>query len=196
MEFVPFPKMARLSREIIVTEKLDGTNASVCITSGEAQADDPFVIARLEQASGPPLCMYVGSRTRWITPKEDNHGFAAWVKENADSLFELGEGHHFGEWWGRGIQRTYSRPDRAFSLFNTTRWAVDRPACCDVVPELYRGEFGQSPIMKALCALEKNGSVAQPGFMKPEGIVIYHCAAGVGFKKTIEKDESPKGMQA
>ena len=29
IEFVGFPKMARLSREIIITEKIDGTNAAV-----------------------------------------------------------------------------------------------------------------------------------------------------------------------
>ena len=32
MEFEGFPKIARLSREIVVTEKIDGTNARVCIT--------------------------------------------------------------------------------------------------------------------------------------------------------------------
>ena len=192
MEFVPFPKMARLSREIIVSEKIDGTNASICITAGEAQADDPMVIARLPQVSGPPLCMYAGSKSRWITPKEDNHGFAAWAVENAESLFELGEGHHFGEFWGRGIQRTYSQPIKRFSLFNTTRWAIDRPACCHVVPELYRGEFGQSSIMKALAELQKNGSQAAPGFMDAEGIVIYHVAGNVGFKKTIKDDDKRK----
>jgi hypothetical protein len=31
-EFAEFPKMARLSRECIITEKIDGTNAQICIT--------------------------------------------------------------------------------------------------------------------------------------------------------------------
>jgi len=31
--------------------------------------------------------------------------------------------------------------------------------------------------------------------MKPEGIVCFHVAAGMGFKKTIEKDEMPKGLK-
>jgi len=31
-EFREFPKMARLSRECVITEKLDGTNGQVCIT--------------------------------------------------------------------------------------------------------------------------------------------------------------------
>lgn len=29
--------------------------------------------------------------------------------------------------------------------------------------------------------------------MKPEGIVVFHVAGGYLFKKTIEKDEEPKG---
>jgi hypothetical protein len=39
------------------------------------------------------------------------------------------------------------------------------------------------------------GSKAAPGFMKPEGIVVFHVAGNVGFKKTIEKDEEPKGAR-
>jgi len=31
MEFVSFPKIARLSRECVITEKIDGTNASIYI---------------------------------------------------------------------------------------------------------------------------------------------------------------------
>ena len=81
-EFIEFPKMARLSREVVITEKIDGTNA--CIYIGE---DGEFL---------------VGSRTRWITPDQDNHGFAAWAYANKDKLLLLGHGTHFGEWWGTG----------------------------------------------------------------------------------------------
>lgn len=37
-----------------------------------------------------------------------------------------------------------------------------------------------------------NGSVAAPGFANPEGVVIYHTAGNVLFKKTLIKDEIPK----
>jgi hypothetical protein len=30
--------------------------------------------------------------------------------------------------------------------------------------------------------------------MKPEGIVVFHVAGNVGFKKTLEKDDVPKGQ--
>src|SRR5690606_13561404 len=109
--FTEFPKIPRLNRNIIVTEKIDGTNASIFI--GE---DGEFL---------------VGSRTRWITPEKDNFGFAAWAHENRDELMKLGPGHHFGEWWGRGIQRGYGLNERRFSLFNTSRWTPETlPACC------------------------------------------------------------------
>ncbi|MES2133853.1 MAG: RNA ligase family protein [Bacteroidota bacterium] len=32
LDFLEFPKMPRLSREVIITEKIDGTNAQLLIT--------------------------------------------------------------------------------------------------------------------------------------------------------------------
>ena len=81
MEFKPFTKIARLQREIIVTEKIDGTNAQICITE-----DGQFL---------------TGSRTRWITPDDDNFGFSKWAHEHKEELMGLGMGQHFGEWWGK-----------------------------------------------------------------------------------------------
>lgn len=172
-EFTGFPKMPRLSREIIITEKIDGTNAQIYITN-----DGDFL---------------VGSRTRWITPENDNYGFARWAYEHKDELMGLGAGQHFGEWWGQGIQRGYGLTEKRFSLFNVSRWNDSRPACCHVVPTLYRGIFDESEIIRCLNTLGGYGSHAAPGFMKPEGVIIYHTAAGIGFKKTLEKDEQPKG---
>ena len=39
-EFIEFPKMARLSREVIVTEKLDGTNAQIFIQHESLESKD------------------------------------------------------------------------------------------------------------------------------------------------------------
>lgn len=174
--FEPFQKIARLSREIVVTEKIDGTNAQIEIT------DDGRVLA--------------GSRNKYITPEDDNFGFAKWVAENEDELRKLGYGRHYGEWWGAGIQRRYGLSTKRFSLFNVHRWGESRPSCCDVVPVLYKGVFDQSEINGALFRLKVGGSVAAPGFMDPEGVVIYHTAAGVLFKKTLDKDDEPKGKAA
>ncbi len=178
IEFIEFPKIARLSRECIITEKIDGTNAQVCITE-----DGQFLI---------------GSRTRWITPEQDNYGFAKWAIDNKEELLKLGVGKHFGEWWGSGCQRGYNLPkgEKRFSLFNVSRWTEEQPpSCCHLVPLLYRGLFSTEACIEALNKLKIEGSLASPGFMKPEGIVCYHVAAGIGFKKTIEKDEAPKSLQ-
>ena len=176
-EFIGFPKMARLSRECIITEKIDGTNAQIYIE------DDG-------------VTMHVGSRTRWLRPGEsDNFGFRAWCEDNRDELLKLGPGRHFGEWWGQGIQRRYGLDHKRFSLFNVDRWTDDvRPACCLIVPVLYKGAFDTATIEGVLKYLAANGSCAAPGFMKPEGIVVWHVAANFGFKKTIEKDEVPKSL--
>jgi hypothetical protein len=36
--------------------------------------------------------------------------------------------------------------------------------------------------------------MAAPGFMNPEGVVIYHTAGDLYFKKTIKNDDKPKGQ--
>lgn len=188
-EFVEFPKIPRLSREIVITEKIDGTNGVIYI--GE---DGEFL---------------VGSRTRWITPEADNHGFARWAYENKEELLKLGAGIHYGEWWGSGIQRGYGliKGEKRFSLFNTGRWAKFQgnpileekqeycPKCCEVVPVLYTGMFDTDTIQEVLDKLRTNGSYVSPRFMKPEGIVIFHTQGRLLFKKTIEKDELYKGKQ-
>jgi hypothetical protein len=174
--FVAFPKIARYSREVIVTEKIDGTNAQVRVNDTMTE-------------------VFAGSRSQWITPEADNFGFARWVVENREELLKLGPGSHFGEWWGAGIQRRYDLKEKRFSLFNTHRWAdaVTRPSCCGVVPVLWQGAFDELDAAAILTKLATEGSVAAPGFMKPEGIVIFHTAAQWLLKKTIEKDDAPKG---
>lgn len=182
--FESFSKIPRLSRQCIVTEKIDGTNGQILITE-EKQ-------------------LWVGSRNQWISTPDcriqtDPFGFSRWVAEHEDELIEgLGIGRHFGEWWGSGIQRGYGlqKGEKRFSLFNTSRWSDDavRPKCCKVVPTLYAGMFDTSIIQDCLNRLRESGSIAAPGFMRPEGVVIYHVAANSMFKKTIEKDEEPKGF--
>jgi hypothetical protein len=62
------------------------------------------------------------------------------------------------------------------------------------VPELYRGDFTTEAISTQIERLRTLGSVAAPGFMKPEGVVIFHTAGNLMFKKTLENDESPKSL--
>jgi len=197
-EFKEFPKIARFSREVIVTEKIDGTNGQIFIG-----ADGEFL---------------VGSRTRWITPEEDNHGFARWAYDHESELRELGPGRHFGEFWGSGIQRGYGlqQGEKRYSLFNVIRWCLNGqipqpipilknnnprevvrlqevlPPCVGLVPILWRGNFDDINIPYILKDLAITGSYASPGFLSPEGIVIFHVAGNMGFKKTLERDDEPK----
>ena len=176
-EFEMFPKISRLSRDCVVTEKIDGTNAQICISETyEVQ---------------------VGSRNRWITETTDNYGFHRWVMENKDALIaELGIGRHYGEWWGSGIQRGYGleKGIKRFSLFNTSRWKDVPLVCCSVVPILWEGRFNMVVIDDCINSLRRGGSMAAPGFMNPEGVVIFHKASGTMFKKTLENDSEPKGV--
>jgi len=190
MEFTAFPKMPRLSREMVITEKIDGTNAQVCIVECEGHPMEGAIY----EADG--LALFAGSRTRWVTPDSDNYGFARWCKENGAELLNLGVGRHFGEWWGQDIQRGYGLKEKRFSLFNVGRWADDiiRPNCCHVVPTLFQGKFDTYTASGCLEILSTHGSQAAPGFMRPEGIVIFHVAGNFGFKKTIEKDDVPKTL--
>ena len=200
MQFEGFPKLSRLLRPCVITEKLDGTNAQVFIRvlkgDEEMPTDTPMVAVRCN------LILYAGSRTRYLTPEADNFGFAAWVKAHAHELCGLGAGRHFGEWWGHKIQRGYGLEGRRFSLFNTHRWGPGRdletfpkeaPACCSVVPVLHRGVFSTEVVSNVLDDLKSQGSRAVPGYRDPEGVVIDHEAAGMSFKVTLEHDEAPKG---
>jgi hypothetical protein len=187
--FEPFPKLARLSRGCVITEKLDGTNAQVYVRPHEGNHEPPYLGCEAMH-EGQPYEIFAGSRTRTITPgkETDNYGFAAWVWEHKDELVKLGPGRHFGEWYGRGIQRGYGLAERRFALFDTSRWPEQRPrpACVDVVPVLHNGEFDTSAINSAMLLLKHTGSVAVPGFMDPEGIVVYHSASRASFKKTFD----------
>lgn len=117
-EFKSFEKIARAKTGFgcVVTEKIDGTNAQILIEDGKIVG--------------------VGSRNRWIKPgkEHDNYGFAGWVEQNEEELLKLGDGYHFGEWYGCGIQRNYGLKEKRFALFNSGRWSnpLDRPPAQNV----------------------------------------------------------------
>lgn len=198
--FEPFPKLTRFSHDWTITEKIDGTNAQILITPPDASADWPR--EKLEQAA--QFCLgsvhgfdiYAGSRKQMLTVKQDNYGFAKFVQQNAPQLISaLGEGRHFGEWCGLGIQRNYGLPQKVFALFNTHRWAeADLPDRVTTVPVLETG-YLDSPggaADYALAELREKGSVFAPGFNNPEGVVMFHRPSQTAFKKTFDYDEQGK----
>ncbi|MEZ2409809.1 RNA ligase family protein [Bosea sp. RCC_152_1] len=160
--FSAYPKTPRISKAFwcIITEKLDGTNAQIIIENGQIVG--------------------VGSRSRLITPGKltDNYGFAGWVEQNASELVKLGDGRHFGEWYGNGIQRGYGLDHKRFALFDAMRWSgrnvppEEFPNCVEVVPVIYRGEYSPAKVTEAMELLRYGGSYAAEGFMNPEGIIV------------------------
>lgn len=181
-EFEAWPKTPRLYRDVVITEKIDGTNAAIIV-----------------EDRGGFLVVAAQSRNRLITPDADNHGFATWVDDNAGQLAALlGPGRHFGEWWGSGIQRGYglAKGEKRFSLFNTRKWADLDSDLVGVVPVLYEGGFSDWQVDVQLERLRQFGSYAAPGFMNPEGVCIFHTAAGRVFKVTLDNDGQPKSAVA
>ncbi|WP_190822039.1 RNA ligase family protein [Saccharopolyspora pogona] len=178
-EFRKWPSTPRLFRPIVITEKIDGTNACVIVSEDGSE-------------------VWAQSRNKLITPDDDNAGFARWVADNAGVLADvLGPGYHFGEWWGSKIQRTYGlvNGDKRFSLFNVKLYEevyTDYVPGLGLVPVLYQGRFSEWEIDVSLEILRAYGSVAAPGFMNPEGIVVYHTAMRAGFKVLLENDHISK----
>lgn len=176
-EFTAWGKTPRLFRSMVITEKIDGTNAAINV--------------------GPDGEITAQSRTRIVTPEKDNHGFARWAHENGPALGELlGEGLHFGEWWGQGIQRNYGLTEKRFSLFNAHRHKEANARIGGVlvapVPVLFQGVFSTPDIGIELNRLAVLGSFAAPGFPNPEGICVYHAASRQIFKVTLDGDDAGK----
>ena len=219
IEFQAWPKTPRLFRDITITEKIDGTNAAVQIVKAEGDLNlacenvPAFATVVVTEGAGAPdfegsAVYYVAaqSRKRLIKVGDDNFGFAAWVADNRHELVQiLGEGTHYGEWWGSGIQRGYGlvKGEKRFSLFNVHRYSdlvevegVHQLVGLDVVPTLYQGPLSTFVINGVLDRLEANGSEAAPGFGKPEGVIVYHSASRSVFKALLENDAQPKGLAA
>jgi hypothetical protein len=188
IEFRAWPKTPRLFKDVIITEKIDGTNACVIVT--------------------PDGAIGAQSRNRLISPDADNYGFARWATENAGALVDtLGVGYHYGEWWGSGIQRGYglTHGEKRFSLFNTGRWwkndgPVEDLANVDglgVVPVLAARQLDatSSVLSTVIERLKTFGSEAAPGFMNPEGVMVFHSAARQTFKVLFDGDQ-PKSLAA
>jgi len=191
-QYVDFQKIARLRRMMTITEKLDGANVKIEV--------DRYQNINVGGHNGP------------LTLDFDPQGFARWAYDHTDELRTLGPGRHFGEWWGPGIgKRKYPVPERRLSMFNvhifaapgtepklisaaTGKMQTVLPPCCGLVPVLYTGVFDTQVIDAQIERLRRDGSVAVPGFMRPEGVVVFHDAANMYFKRTLAHDDIPKSL--
>ena len=200
MEFQKFESIPRLSKDCTITEKLDGTHAQIIVTTMEGCFDGSDFAQSYALGVKDNLVIFADSRNRWLKIGNDNFGFADWGKNNSEELFDLGEGRHYGEWVGFRVQRGYGLKERRFYLFDTSKWNEGGtpeefltekqswcPPCCYVVPVLFEGVFTTENIESTLKTLKEHGSYIVP-FLNPEGVVIYHKAAGSYFKKTFEND--------
>lgn len=180
-QFEAWPKIPRHGKGgVVITEKIDGTNAQINIVRVDYLLHtglEPKVIHTFIDEDDEGWAVFAGSRKRYITPEEDNFGFARWVEENRAELIKLGEGRHFGEWYGAGIQRGYGLDHKRFALFNTSRWGdhnPNTPECCEAVPILYAGDYRDNLVASVMENLKVTGSHAATGFDNPEGIIVYN----------------------
>ena len=103
---VPYPKL-----RYFATVKLHGTNAGIRLL------EDGTLVAQ--------------SRSRDLTPEDDNAGFAAFVVEHAELirkfLFNNKPGVVFGEWCGGNIQKgvALNQLQKQFVVFAATDWSEE-----------------------------------------------------------------------
>jgi hypothetical protein len=163
MELPDFKKFSKIewldSVTMTITQKMHGTNAQILI----------------QKNSDGELEMHCGSKTRWLTPVSDNYGFCQWANENKEELINfLGEGRHYGEWCGPGINSGEGLEEKTLFLFEFWKHK-DKPSFpknVRCVPVLHRGAFSPDFIKLNMLKLKYDGSYAVSGFYNVEGAVI------------------------
>lgn len=175
MEFKAFPKIEHVGNlYMTITQKIHGSNAQIYIFDTESGRD-----------------LLVGSRNRWITPEDDNFGFATFVYKNKlEFITKLGLGQHFGEWAGPSINSGEGLTEKTFVLFDEHKFPPERPLPPQtvVVPVLYKGKLDLDAVNSAMMDLKANGSKLVSGFTRPEGIVINF--GGTRYKKVFDAEET------
>lgn len=176
MEFKSFSDIEKFKGvNLHITQKIHGSNAQILIYTKEDGTTD----------------LMCGSRNRWVTPEQDNYGFAAFVNNYKQEFIDkLGLGRHYGEWAGPGINSGEGLTEKHFILFDTHKNPPEKPLPPNtkVIPILYGGKFIEGKIEEVMEDLKTNGSKLVPNFMRPEGIVI--SILGQRFKKVFTAEET------
>lgn len=169
VEFKAWPKIPRaILGDVIITEKMDGTNSCVIVENNEIVG--------------------VQSRKRMLNvgKDNDNYGFAQYVYDNKEKFLELGEGRHYGEWVGLGIQKNpHNFPEKRFYLFNTLRWGEHNtpPEGLYVVNKLHHGPYSHEIVNQVMNTLKSNSEQLN---YKAEGCVVYFPRLDAMEKHTFE----------
>lgn len=161
-EFISYGKTHRFNRdeakwavgaEVVITEKVDGTNALVYVDKNKG-----LVLA--------------GSKEKWLVEGvNDNFDFLQYVNKNKEYLmYSLKDGYNYGEYWGPGVGRSYNQEERFFSPFDGS----------GAIPVLYRGKLSLEVLDSLVEDLTLNGSKLVLGYMHPEGLVIQYMEKGYG----------------
>lgn len=179
MEFIKFKEIENIRKfNVTVTQKLHGTNASIFIFRNEETNE---------------LDLRTGKRTSFCTPELDNAGFANFVYANkAEIIDKLGEGSHYGEWVGPGVNSSEGLVgEKRFVLFDVLKFQDKQlPNRVDVVPLLYSGRYSDEKIIEIMDNLKTNGSKYVKGFMRPEGVVIHILGTNIRFKNVFSAEET------
>ena len=168
VEFEAWPKIPRaVLGDVVITEKMDGTNACVIIEEG--------------------VITGVQSRKRMINvgKDNDNYGFASYVRQNEQMFLDLGDGKHYGEWVGLGIQSNpHMFVQKFFYLFDTRRWGEHNVPQGDikVVRVLHHGEYTRQTVDDVMNQLKTDAFIT--GYT-PEGCVVYFPKLRANEKHTF-----------
>ena len=175
-DFESFPDIKKLGNAALyITQKIHGSNAQIYV---------------FQQEDGT-LDLMVGSRTRWIAPGDDNFGFAEMVYANKQEFIQkLGQGRHYGEWAGPGINSGEGLKQKTFVLFDHWKYPPERPLPPNtvIVPVLYSGPFDMGKVEEAMNDLRTNGSKLVTGFLRPEGVVVR--IKGERYKVVFQAEEA------
>ena len=175
MDFLSFVKILHIGKLYMsITQKIHGSNAQIYIYKNENE----------------DIEIKSGSRSRWLDEKDDNYGFAKFVNDNKQEFIEkLGEGRHYGEWCGPGINSGEGLKEKTLCLFNWRKFAgKELPERVTTVPLLYKGTISMDSINDAMEKLKSQGSMLVPGYMNPEGIVI--DLDGQLYKNVFDQEET------
>lgn len=192
MTFKPFPEIKRIGKLwITVTQKIHGTNASVGIEpSIEVSSSN-----ELDTMARSGFEVRAAKRGGFITPEDDNFGFAKFVEENRQEFIDkLGPGVWHGEWAGPGINSGEGLKEKTFCLFDVKALeGRPLPPRCVLVPLLYEGPLDTVKVELAKLDLKVNGSKLVPGFMRPEGVVVHFLGSSFRYKDVFEPEETAWG---
>lgn len=108
------------------------------------------------------------------------HNHKQWLAQT------LGDGYHYGEWAGPGIQKNrHGLEQKTFFLFNSSRWSNlpsnDYGLSC--VPLLFDGAFYDGIVADMMLWLLDYRKY------KPEGLMIYWKDMDTYLKHTLENPE-------